>query len=743
MDGVAAGAVFVPTPEVARRAAGSAVGWIGGRRLPDLPVAVFAQVPTGIARSYSGGRGRLPPAKSDFGKDPMPDIDDLQTEYDELTRTIRRQNELRDSGSDDYDWNKLDDAINRRNQVQRSIEETGRTPGGDRPPTDSPSGGDASSAPSEPPLRAPDPGESTIDQLEHQLGQLRDNPPHPGVRMEDGKVVGGTAEDLQEQLEWRARVDRLDHELTAAQADKAWAEAGGPDGFTDAELEGIERAGEKIDGIQDRLDAVQSRIDGLNARLDEARGVLDGQTAQGGGPNAAGGAAIAVGARIMGELRDLEAQKAAVQQELNDALEALATIIRTRVRSQLEGSGLEVGLPGDRKGRAAVEEAFLRRVYRRLGLDYLPNGAPGLLRGLSGAQSRRPEARFGVPALAAIAALIAIGLVVLFLVSRDDVSTPVVAISPTTQSTEETSAVAVETPTSASVVIPADGADVTGTDDKALQSTSPAVATSIGIPYSCAEVIHSSLVGFSNSLSYFMLSMLVGGVDGIIPEGTTLTVDAGGLAPNSAPIRGYLADVPIPIDRYGSYPVTSITAEGPDGPIEVQFLIEPVIVDSSEGSVGDCEPPAEALASGRGLAGGFGGELWFGDGPLSTPDEPTDDDDTPDFQVFLDSLDIAHQSGDVDALLGSLDQATIDRYGSDQCRAYMEQVAGSFADPTLVSAGAEPWDYLTDGVSTNVPDAWNLLIDVTLGGTRQQVPMHVRPVDDQIYWFTDCGQPSD
>ncbi|MDH5372501.1 MAG: hypothetical protein OEX97_06120 [Acidimicrobiia bacterium] len=45
-------------------------------------------------------------------------------------------------------------------------------------------------------------------------------------------------------------------------------------------------------------------------------------------------------------------------------------------------------------------------------------------------------------------------------------------------------------------------------------------------------------------------------------------------------------------------------------------------------------------------------------------------------------------------------------------------------------------------MSTSVPDAWNLLIDVTLGGTQQQVPMHVHPLDDQIYWFTDCGQPS-
>jgi len=672
----------------------------------------------------------------------MPDLNDLQTEYEELTRTIERQNELRDSGSDDYDWNQLDEAYNRRNEVGRSIEDAGGTPGGERMPTESPSGTPGNSPGTEnPPPAAPDPTTSTIDQLEHQIGQLRDNPPHPGVRMEDGKVVGGTAEDFQEQVEWRARLERLEHELTAAQTDDAWAGAGGADGFTDSEITAIEKAGEKIDAIQDRLDAVQGQIDEKNSLMDQARGQLDGQTAQGGGPNAAGGAAIAVGARIAGELRVLNAQKAAIIQEMNAALEALAAIVRARVRTQLEGSGIEVGLPNDRKGKAAVEDAFLRRVYRRLGLPYNPTGATGLLQGLTGAQSQLPQSRTGLLTLVAVVAVVAIGLLVLFLLREDGTTAPVVAIpETTTQTTHDTTAVSIDTPAGDAVAVPSEDVDATDSVDGETQPTPPAVATSIGIPYSCAEVIHSSLVGFSNSLSYFILSMLVGGIDGTIPDGTMLTVDAGGLAPNSAPINGYTAQVPIPIDRYGTYSLSSITADGPAGPLEVQFLIEPIIVDSSEGSVGDCLSPTDAAAAAAGFLGSFGSDLWFGDESSALLDGPTVD--TPDFQVFLDNLNIAHQTGDVDQLLGSLDSATIDRYGTDQCWDYLAQVAGSFADPSLVHATAESWEYQTDGLTADVPDAWTLLLDVTLGGSEQQVPMHVRPVGDEVFWFTDCGEPS-
>ncbi|RLE11881.1 MAG: hypothetical protein DRJ28_10005 [Actinobacteria bacterium] len=64
-----------------------------------------------------------------------------------------------------------------------------------------------------------------------------------------------------------------------------------------------------------------------------------------------------------------------------------------------------------------------------------------------------------------------------------------------------------------------------------------------------------------------------------------------------------------------------------------------------------------------------------------------------------------------------------------------------FADPTLQAGTTEPWEYQTDGVTASVPDAWTLQIDVTLGGDEVQVPMYVRPEDDRVFWFIDCGDP--
>ena len=683
----------------------------------------------------------------------MPDtLEEFQEELERLNQEINRQNELRDSGSDEYDWDTLDRAFNRRNQVRRDIEDAGGTPGGDTPPnSDPPSNG---TEPAETPTPPRDPSDSTIDQLSTELDTLRNNPPHPSVRLEDGQVVGGTPEQFQEQLDWRSRVDQLQHELTAAEADQAWADAGGPDGFTDTELEAVEKASTKIDGIQERLDAVNKQIAEKQAALDEAAGVMRSQQQQGGGPNAASGAALAVGARLQGELRELHAQQAAIVQELNAALEELAAIIRGRVRTQLENGGTSVDLPGDPKGKQAVEEAFLRRVYKRLGLPYRPVGGSGLLRGLTGAQSRGPDRRLAILAVIVLLVLL-IGLVAVLLSGGGD--------SPTVATGDN--AVAVEDPASEVVTEDADtttdvaeSASETDSSEVAIGSDAesvsvpspPPTASAIFIPFACPSVWHSPLAGFALSLSYFELALLVAGVGGPIPPGSTLMVDAGGIAPNSAPIDGATAVVPIPIDQFGSYSVSSVTAQGPDGPIPVEVNVPDVVVGSSEGPIGGCMPPMDALSGGNIDLGLVPDELFFGDAPLSgsgsagESGSATGDPQTgpPDFDIFLTNFGQAHDSGDANSLFDLLDVATIDRYGPDQCRSYLDQVVGSLTAPTLVSADQQVFNYETDGVTTEIPDAWRLQIDVELGGSPAQVAMHLRPVEDGgLRWFTDCGEP--
>lgn len=679
-------------------------------------------------------------------------LEELQEEYERLTEEINRQNELRDAGSDDYDWDALDRAFNRRNQLRKDIEEAGGTPGGETPrSSDPPSTG---TGPSETPTSPRDPSESTIDQLRTDLDTLRNNPPHPSVRLEEGEVVGGTPEQFQEQLDWRSRVDQLQHELTAAEADQAWADAGGPDGFTDAELRAVEQAGTKIDGIQERLDAVNAQIAEKQAALDEAAGVMRSQQRQGGGPNAASGAAVAVGARLQGELRELHARQAAIAQELNAALEELAAIIRGRVRTQLEGGGTSVDLPGDPKGKQAVEEAFLRRVYKRLGLPYRPVGGSGMLRGLTGAQSRVPNPRLVV--LAVIVLLLLAGGLLVLLSGGDD---------PPAETTADADVdVAVEEPASESTtgdaVATQDESSASGTDSTEVAVDSdtgsvtelpspPPTASAILVPFACPSVWHTPLAGFAQSLSYFELALLVAGVGGPIPPGSTLTIDAGGLAPNTAPIDGATAVVPIPIDQFGSYSVSSVMAQGPDGPIPVEANIADVLVGSSEGPIDGCSSPMEVLSGGGVGLGDSSDQLYFGEAPLAGPgsggeafSDGAAQSALPDFELFFEMFGEAHDSGDAATLFDLLDAATLDRYGPDQCRSYLDEVVGSLADPMLVSATAQPWSYETDGVVTEVPDAWTLEIDAVLGGSPVQATMHLRPAaDGGLRWFTDCGEP--
>ncbi len=667
----------------------------------------------------------------------MPGQTDLQNKYDELTKTIKEQNGLRDSGSDDYDIMKLEKATTERGRVERSIRQAGGTPG-KRPPTTKP----ANTGSQQP---TSDPTANTTQQLEQSLNTLRGSPPHPGVRLSDGKVVGGTEKDLKEQLKWRADVEQAEHELTAAQADDAWTQAGGPKGFTDADRRAIKDESGKIDGIQHELDEVNAKIAKKEALLRGAKNQLDGEQKKGGGPAAAGGAAIAVGARLQGELRPLYKQQAAIIKRLQEAQAALAEVVRKRVRTQLEGSSTRVDLPTDRKGRSAVEDAFMRRVYRRLGLPYPAPTTPGILKGLGAPQSSLPLQRPGV-VVAAVIILVLIALAGFALVSgRGDSEASaapdpvqIVAVPDTPVVVEELPE-PIEQETQNEVVNSADSAAADVAPEPTILT-----ATAVAVPYACAVVVHSPLDGFPDSFSFFVTTFVVAGVDGPIGSPATLTVDAGGLAPNSAPINGYMAEVQIPIDMFGNYSVASITADGPDGPIPVEFAPYGFTVESSEGPIDGCLTPTDAQAANSDFNAQVAAGMWLGDELVDPPTEAEDNDTQtpePDFAAFLDSLGEAHASANGDSLFSSLDVASIDRYGEDQCRSYLNGVVGSVLDPALLGATEGPWNYETDDASTLITDAWELAIDVTLGSQQTQTTMHVRVVDGEITWFTDCGTP--
>lgn len=113
-----------------------------------------------------------------------------------------------------------------------------------------------------------------------------------------------------------------------------------------------------------------------------------------------------------------------------------------------------------------------------------------------------------------------------------------------------------------------------------------------------------------------------------------------------------------------------------------------------------------------------------------------------DVRAFVEVLVTAIHDGDVDTMVANLHPAVKDRYGQDACRT---AVAG-FTDPTFEIEVLEvqeqaAWDYLTDGVTTTIPDAWAVPGNRSAGGQTIAFTFHFAPFGDAVRWFTDCGTP--
>jgi hypothetical protein len=129
--------------------------------------------------------------------------------------------------------------------------------------------------------------------------------------------------------------------------------------------------------------------------------------------------------------------------------------------------------------------------------------------------------------------------------------------------------------------------------------------------------------------------------------------------------------------------------------------------------------------------------------PTASPALPSP---TPDAEAlivaFYEGLDPAIRAADADILVPLLHPATIERYGEPACRTYL----GGLADPTLdievaSVAGPAPWDYITDDLTTTIPDAWTVQAAFTSQGATSDRELHVALVDGEVRWFTDCGTP--
>jgi hypothetical protein len=110
-------------------------------------------------------------------------------------------------------------------------------------------------------------------------------------------------------------------------------------------------------------------------------------------------------------------------------------------------------------------------------------------------------------------------------------------------------------------------------------------------------------------------------------------------------------------------------------------------------------------------------------------------------QQFAADLAAAIRGGDDDFVVAHFHPATIDRYGMQTCRRYVRRVvSGDDINWDVHGAsGPDSWEYVTDGLTTTIPDAWTISV-TQAGATPPDREVHFAPVDGTWRWFTDCGK---
>lgn len=112
-------------------------------------------------------------------------------------------------------------------------------------------------------------------------------------------------------------------------------------------------------------------------------------------------------------------------------------------------------------------------------------------------------------------------------------------------------------------------------------------------------------------------------------------------------------------------------------------------------------------------------------------------------RTFIDNFVPALRSNDTTFLFQHLHPAVLNLYGTDQCRTFINR--GS-VDPTiniviLGVKGPAPFPWISDGISTLVPNVYTLDANVTVQGTTERRDIHFGQVGNDVYWFTSCGNP--
>ena len=109
------------------------------------------------------------------------------------------------------------------------------------------------------------------------------------------------------------------------------------------------------------------------------------------------------------------------------------------------------------------------------------------------------------------------------------------------------------------------------------------------------------------------------------------------------------------------------------------------------------------------------------------------------FALFAEAI----RSGDQAFLLARLHPGVIELYGTRQCRAAVTSLATdpSFEVRVRSVEGPAPYDYAPDGQSVIVDEVFTIGLTFTSAEGTSRQEAHVAPVDGEMRWFTDCGDP--
>ena len=109
---------------------------------------------------------------------------------------------------------------------------------------------------------------------------------------------------------------------------------------------------------------------------------------------------------------------------------------------------------------------------------------------------------------------------------------------------------------------------------------------------------------------------------------------------------------------------------------------------------------------------------------------------------FLNEIDTAARSGNVDVRLARLNPAVIARYGEQQCRDFLAGQQDATRKDKVTSVGKpESYEYATDNQSAVIPDALPVQVKETNKGKKGDRNIHLARVNGQLTYFIDCGQP--